>query len=122
MKLKPETLTRLYELSYLVAAVYTDSELAKIREEVEALVKKYKGTVKKFEDWGKKTLAYKIKKAGKTYTEAYYSHYQIEFPTGKVQEFEKFLYMNPQIIRHLLVLAEEDESSAPAVETKEVKE
>ncbi len=118
MKLTKVTLTRLYELTYLVAAVFTDSELAKIREEIEALVKKYSGTVKKFEDWGKKNLAYKIKKAGKTSTEAFYSHYQIEFPADKVQEFEKFLYMNPQIIRHLLVVAQDDEQKTQ-VETKE---
>jgi len=116
MKLTKTTLSRLYELTYLVPAVYTDSELKKIREEVEALVKKYSGKVKNFEDWGKKNLAYKLKSTGKTYTEAFYFHYQIEFPTNKVQEFEKFLYMNHQVIRHLLVLAEEDETQAEVKE------
>lgn len=108
MKLKKFQVVRLYELTFLIPAVYTDSELVDLKKEVEALIKKYKGEVKTQEDWGKKSLAYSIKHASKTYTEAYYFHYQVNFPTDGVQEFEKFLYMNNKIIRHLLVLAEEE--------------
>ena len=45
MKLVSETKTNAYELTYLVSAGFTDSELKKVQEEVLALVKKFKGEV-----------------------------------------------------------------------------
>lgn len=124
MKLITLKINRLYELTFLIPSVYTDSELLNFKKEVEDLIKKYKGKVKASDDWGKKNLAYSIKKAGKIYTEAFYFHYQIEFPAKKVQEFEKFLYMNHNIIRHLLVLSEEkvDTKTAAKSEKKEAKQ
>ncbi len=124
MKLIAIEISRLYELTFLIPSVYTDSELLALKKEVEDLIKKYKGKIKTSDDWGKKNLAYSIKKAGKIYTEALYFYYQIEFPAKKVQEFEKFLYMNQNIIRHLLVVSEEknDNKAAAKPEKKEAKE
>lgn len=121
MKLIVLKISRLYELTFLIPSVYTDSELLGLKKEVEDLIKKYKGKIKASDDWGKKNLAYSIKKAGKVYTEAFYFYYEIEFPAKKVQEFEKFLYMNHHIIRHLLVISEEKVDAKAAAKSEEDK-
>lgn len=105
MKLVTETKTKKYELTYLVPSGYTESELSKVQEEVQALVKKHKGTVVSEDSWGRKPLAYDIRQAGKIFTEANYSHLVINFQPEKTPLFEKELYLNETIIRHLLVVA-----------------
>ena len=111
MKLKTETKTNIYELTYLVSGGYTDGEVKKVQEEILALVEKYKGEVISETVWGKKPLAYSIRKAGKTYDEAYYVHLRLNLATEKAPEFEKGVYLNNDIIRHLMVVG-----SAEAVE------
>jgi len=121
MKLVTATKTKLYELTYLVPGSVTDSELTKVQEIVQKLVKKHKGTVKSEDVWGKKSLAYVIKRAGAKHNEASYVHLVLEFDTTKVSSFEKDVYLEDQVIRHLLVEAEADqpaEEQEPAEDKK----
>ncbi|MGD9128988.1 MAG: 30S ribosomal protein S6 [Candidatus Woesebacteria bacterium] len=108
MKIVKELIKRQYELTFLIPASYTAAELADTKKELEALVKKYKGKILEQAEWGKKSLAYKIKKEGKTYDAAFYFHWLLKFESNKVQEFEKFLYLNHHVIRHLLIVKEEE--------------
>lgn len=121
MKLVTETKTKNYELTYLIPGGYTESELKKVQEEVQALVKKHKGTIVSEDAWGKKLMAYDIRKGGKIHTEASYFHLVIELQAEKTPLFEKELYLNETIIRHLLVVAKEDKVSEEKKEV-EVKE
>lgn len=109
MKLVTATKTKLYELTYLVAGSLTDSELKKAQEAVQALVKKHKGTIKSEEVWGKKFLAYVIRQGSTKHKEASYIHLVMEFAASKVSTFEKDVYLEDQVIRHLLVAAEADQ-------------
>ncbi len=54
MKIAQETITRLYELTCLVATEYTQAELDKINQKLSDVVTKNGGEVKEVEDWGKK--------------------------------------------------------------------
>jgi len=110
MKLKATAKTKLYELTYLVPGDLTDSELTKVQETVQALVKKHKGAIKSEDVWGKKTLAYDIRRASKSYKEAHYIYLVIEMNPAIAPIFEKDIYLENAIIRHLLVEAESVEA------------
>lgn len=114
MKLVTEIKTNVYELTYLVSGGFTDSELKKVQEEIVTLVKKHKGEVLSEEVWGKKPLAYTIRKVGKTYDDASYVHLRISLIAQKAPEFEKDIYLNNEVIRHLLIVEKKK------AETKEV--
>jgi len=121
MKLKAAAKTKLYELTYLVAGTLTDSEAKKVQETVQGLVKKHKGTIKSEDSWGKKPLAYAIRKGGTDHREASYLHLVVEFDASHVGDFEKDVYLTEEVIRHLLVEAETTEA-AEEVGEQEVKE
>lgn len=109
MKLVSETKTNVYELTYLVSAGYTDSELKKVQEDVQALVKKYKGEIVSETVWGKKPLAYTLRKAGKTYDEAYYVHLRVQVASEKAPQLERDVYLHTAIIRHLFVVGTQEQ-------------
>ncbi|MBD3279306.1 MAG: 30S ribosomal protein S6 [Candidatus Pacebacteria bacterium] len=106
MKIVKDQPARQYELTYLIASDLTETEISKLQQTVQDLVKKHQGKIIETEDWGKKTLAYKLKKAGKIFTTAVYTHLVIELPPGQAQELEKQLHLTDQIIRHLLITKE----------------
>lgn len=106
MKILKDEQTRLYELTYLVPAVFTQSEIDKIREDVTTLVKKFKGEVVDSQDLGKKSLAYSIRHNSKDVNEAIFTYLEINLLPAQAIEFEKQVYLLPNLIRHLLVKAE----------------
>lgn len=118
MKLVTEIKTKQYELTYLVPGSMTDSELKKVQEIVQSLVKKYKGKLLSEEIWGKKPLAYTISKVGKNHSEAHYVHLVVELEASKTPAFEKDVYLIDEVIRHLLVEAEQMVEDS-GVESKE---
>ncbi len=122
MKLKTATKTKLYELTYLVPGSLTDSEVKKVQETVQGLVKKHQGAVKSEESWGKKPLAYVIRHNSTNHQEAYYLHLVVEFDAGEAPAFEKEVYLEDGIIRHLFVTAEEGEEPTEAAKLEEKDE
>lgn len=112
MQIPQDKRVRQYELTYLVPASLTNDEVNQVKTAVEKLVTKHKGKVVSTEDWGKKTLAYTIQTAGKRHTEAVYTSLVLEFDTAHTVPFEKDIYLNQSIIRHLLVVAEPDKAKA----------
>ncbi len=98
---------RSYELTYLIPPVYTDSELSHIHQSVEKLVQKHHGSVGEKADWGKLNMAYTIHHQGKRYDQAVYMHVIVSMPAPDAQQFEKELYLQPEVMRHLFVVAEE---------------
>lgn len=115
MKLTKDLITRDYELTYLLAGDLLDADVARIKKEVTELVEKYQGKLVKEDNWGRKHMAYKIREAGKTYEEAVYVHCVVSFPVTAVQKFDQELTLSRDIIRHLLVLAEDGEVVAKVV-------
>lgn len=105
MQIPSDKRVKLYELTFLVSAALTGDETQSIDAAVEKLISKHKGTIKNREDWGKRPLAYTIAHAGKKHTEAVYKHWVIEFETSQAFTFEKDLYLNQEVIRHLFVTA-----------------
>jgi small subunit ribosomal protein S6 len=104
MLVKKKPVVREYELTYLVGTGYTAAEMNLVQDEVATLVGKNGGEIVETQDWGKKHLAYPIKKDGKTYVEATYLHLVLKLPAQVVQSFSKSIELKRQILRSLLVV------------------
>ena len=81
---------------------------------VERLVETAGGRVIKRDNWGKKRLAYRIKKQDF----AIYVYFEIELEGSKVRELENQILITEEILRHILVV---HEVNPAAPEKKEVK-
>lgn len=86
----------------VVTPVVKDDEREKLLKEIKEDVEKFKGKVVKTDDWGKKTLAFRMKKE----SEGYYFLLNLEFEDEAVNELSRKLRMNDKILRFLLVKLE----------------
>lgn len=87
-----------YELTVLYhpdLEIDIDKALAK----VEKILKDNKGSVVKMDNWGKRKLAYPIKKED----HAVYVYYDIELPGESVSKVENILNITNEVLRYLLV-------------------
>ena len=88
-----------YELTVVYSPELTDIKQKKELTSLEALVKKNKGKVIKNDHWGKKPLAYPMKK----HEEGYYAHYLVELAPEGPENITSELKVNGQVLRYLLV-------------------
>lgn len=91
-----------YELVYLISNKYSEDELEPITSNVLKLIKDNGGEIVQEENWGKKKLAYPIKR----FFYAYY--YIIEFNLAQknkenVKKLAKHLRLSEEVLRHLIV-------------------
>ncbi|MCW7540302.1 30S ribosomal protein S6 [Aquabacterium sp. A7-Y] len=92
-------------------------------EQVNAMVERYKGTVTaaggkvhRFEDWGRRQMAYMIQKLAK----AHYICINIECSKETLEELETGFRFNDAVLRHLTVQKSKAETS-PSVMMKMVE-
>ncbi len=109
-----KNLQRTYELTFIVAGTFTDNEAAQVKSDVEALLKKYKASQVEVIDWGKKPLAYIMSHESQKQREGYYTHIVFMMDTDQVQAFERDIFLMTKIMRHLLVLAEQQKDAQAA--------
>ncbi len=87
---------------YELAVLYhpdLEVDLTKAEERVASVVKNNKGTIKNTDNWGKRKLAYPIKKL----EHAVYVFYTIDLPAERAQKVEETLNITDEVIRFLLV-------------------
>ncbi len=101
---KKKSPQREYELTYVVGSGYTTAELNSLHDSIVALIGKNDGSINQTIDWGKKSLAYPIKKDGKTHVEGTYTHLEIKMPAGKVAALNREIDLKKEILRSLLVV------------------
>jgi len=83
-------------------------------QQVDALVEQFKGVIEanggsvaKIENWGLKTLAYRVRKNRK----AHYALMNIDAPPAAVAEMERQMRINEDILRFLTLRVEEHEEA-----------
>ena len=104
---KTTQVQRTYELTYLIPATLSDADVSKVKEAVTGLVSKHNGTIITTEEWGKKHMAYSLKHGGSSHSEAHYVHLVLSMTPEAVLTFEKDVYLQNNVMRHLLVVADE---------------
>jgi ribosomal protein S6 len=104
MKLIEDKRIRNYELTYLLPEALTSSEVATAKLAVETLLKKHSIKILSTDDWEKRQLAYPIKFKSKKQYGAYYTHVVLEADATSIPKFENDLFLNQNVIRHLVVV------------------
>ena len=101
----------LYEHVFLVRQDVSQTQVEALTKEFTQIIEEGQGKVTKTEYWGLKSLTFKIKKNRK----AHYSLLNIDAPSAAVNEMERRMGLNTDVLRFLTVKVEEHEvePSAP---------
>lgn len=92
-----------YELMYIVGSDISDDEIPKITAEVKKFIETDGGIVEKYEELGKKKLAYPIKHT----RNGYYVVASFSAPPEKINDIEHKIRTSQNVIRHLIVNMDE---------------
>lgn len=87
-----------YEVMFIVKPAEEKATNAVI-EKVEALIARVGGTVEKVDRWGKRRLAYAVKK----FTDGFYVLINFEAAPAEIKEIDRVLKINDEVLRHLIV-------------------
>jgi len=95
---------RNYEVVFVAAPTLASEELDGFINHIQTVVEGKNGKVVKVDNWGKKSLAYKIKR----FREGYYVVLTIEGDGGAIAELERRFRVTDYIIRYISVRIDED--------------
>lgn len=90
---------RNYELSFIVSPEVEEEALEDAVEQVKKYIVAEGGQVTNTDIWGRRRLAYPIRKHG----EGYYAVMQAQMPRKALSELERNLKLSGDVIRYLLV-------------------
>lgn len=108
---------RPYEILVIVDPRPTDEEVAALLEQLGEQVKALGAEVTKVDNWGKRRLAYDIRKQ----REGTYAVFEVSAEPSMVKEFERQLRLNEKILRYLSTRVPIRKKARPA-KTQEVLE
>ena len=103
-----------YELMVLLHPdldIDVDAPIAK----VEGLVEAVGGKITKRDNWGKKRLAYRIARQDF----AIYVYFELQLDPSKVRELENTILITEEVLRHILVVHEENKAVAAKKEASD---
>jgi small subunit ribosomal protein S6 len=95
---------RNYEVVFVAAPTLTSEELDGFISHAQTVVEGKNGKIIKVDNWGKKSLAYKIKR----FREGYYVVLSIEGDGSAIAELERRFRVTDYIIRFISVRVDED--------------
>ncbi|MCP4395243.1 MAG: 30S ribosomal protein S6 [Alphaproteobacteria bacterium] len=101
----------LYETIFIGRQDITASAVEELTKHFGELISKDGGKVQKTEDWGLRTLAYKINKNRK----GHYVLMHIEAEAATIHECERQLRLNEDILRYITVRVDEFEEGPSAI-------
>ena len=107
----------IYESIFIINPNITDDETAGIIKKMQDVVAKQGGEMVKFEDWGKKKLAYEIKKQKR----GHYVFFQIKAASQVISELERTFKLTDQVIKYLTIKLEKELRTRPAPKVKKKK-
>lgn len=97
-------MTRTYEVVFIAAPTLSEDDLTALVEQFKKSVESKKGKVIKVDSWGKRSLAYTIKK----FKEGHYTVLTLEDTGEAVAELERRFRVTDAVIRFLSVRVDED--------------
>ena len=90
---------RQYELTLVLDPELTSENQKKALAQIKKLITSFKGKANKVEDWGKKTLAYPIRKK----TAGIFHLLKLDLPAESIKGLDQKLRLEDNLIRFLLV-------------------
>ena len=98
--------SRQYELVYIVTPEASEQDVADLHTQIEQIIERFKGTLDKTENWGRRRLAYEIGR----HKEGTYV-LEVLHGTGELmKEIDRRLKVTDLIIRHLVVRVDETQA------------
>ena len=94
----------IYESIFIINANLSDEETANVIKKMQDVVAKQSGEMTKFEDWGKKKLAYEINKQKR----GHYAFFQFKAAPTAVAELERTYKMTDSVIKFLTIKLEKE--------------
>ena len=91
-----------YELMFVVN-VADEEKIKAAVQLVQDVIKKIGGTVDKVDEWGKRALAYEVKKQ----REGYYEVVDFQADPAQISELDRVIKIHEEIIRHIIVKLED---------------
>jgi small subunit ribosomal protein S6 len=95
--------SRVYEILFIADPNLGETEVDALTEQVQGLIEKGGGRVDKVEKWGKKRLAYEVRR----HSEGHYVLIATESTGDLVKEVERRLKVTDGVIRYLTVRVDE---------------
>lgn len=96
---------RQYETTYILNPELDDSERGKVKDRVKSIIEEqFGGEILKVDEWGRRPLAYKIKKEGF----GYYVHTRYQASGDTVAELERIMRLTDAVMKFLTVRLEDD--------------
>jgi small subunit ribosomal protein S6 len=105
---------RTYEVVFISAPNTAEGDLNKITTQLENVITEKGGKLAKIDNWGRRKLAYRIKK----FDEGIYTLLHIEGTGQEISEVERRLRVTDFVIRHLTVRTDEDLKRAAKMKAK----
>lgn len=109
-KVKPSGSPR-YELLYIISNEFSEDEVKPIALKVNNFIKEGGGEIIRSEEWGKKRLAYQIKK----FNYGYYNLVEFTLPGANLAKLERSIRLANDILRHQIVRKEARKAVKPRV-------
>jgi small subunit ribosomal protein S6 len=101
----------LYEHIFIARQDISAQAVDTLAEEMAGIITENGGHVKKTENWGLRTLAYRIKKNRK----GHYVLMNLDAPSSAIQEMERLERLNEDILRIMTIRVEEHEEEPSAL-------
>lgn len=105
---------RSYEVVFISAPATTEDDITKLTSQLEHVVNDKGGKVTKIDNWGRRKLAYRIRK----FDEGVYTLLYLESNGREISEIERRLRVTDFVIRYLTVRTDEDLKRAEKMKTK----
>ncbi len=101
--IREEKIMPFYETVFIARQDLSDAQVKAITEAAEQVIKDGKGKITKTENWGLRTLAYKINKNKK----GHYVLIESDAPAPAVIEMERTLRLNEEVVRYMTIKLDE---------------
>lgn len=99
---------RNYEIMFIVKPTLEEEEIKKVAASFQNGLEKNGAKVTNVDAWGKRGLAYEIKKGNETFRSGYYYVINLESENDlAVKEFDRLALINANVIRHLVIRKED---------------
>ena len=93
-----------YELALILNSTLDEETRIAKATKVQELITKFGGTIEKIDDWGKKKLAYEIRRLQSTHTEGFFSFITFDSDGSAPAEIERRIrIMEDSVIRFLII-------------------
>lgn len=104
----------LYESVFLVRQDVSGQAVDELVEQYTGVISENGGSVGRTENWGLKTLAYRINKNRK----AHFALMDIEAPAAAIEEMERQMRLNEDVLRTLTIKVDEHEEGPSVMKQK----